>query len=146
MVIRPYDLWWHDLCFYIDQVEKARVRAWVWSDYLWHYPDRFFERMGKSVLQSNWYYLASFDPGIQQVKAYLDLEANGYDQVPTGGNTRELGNFAKTVEFCSRHIASDRLKGFLQTCWQPTVEARRQRHMETIDAVGRARAELIGKG
>ena len=40
--------------------------------------------MPKSVLQSNWYYGAEFSEKIGYVKAYLDLEEYGYDQVPTG--------------------------------------------------------------
>jgi len=143
VVIRQYDLWWHDLDCYVDQVEKAGVRAWIWSDYLWHYPERFFARMRKSVLQSNWYYQASFDPEVTQVKAYLDLEAGGYDQVPTGSNWTEPGNFPGTVGFCSQRIAPDRLKGFLQTSWRPTIGAHRELHMQAIDAVARARAKLL---
>lgn len=142
VVIRQYDLWWHDLDFLVEQVEKRGVRAWIWSDYLWHHPEDFLARMPKSVLQSNWYYGSEFDPEMDRVKAYLDLEAHGYDQVPTGANWREPSNFPKTVSFCHQRIARPRLKGFLQTAWQPTLEACRPRHMEALEVVGRARAQL----
>ncbi|MDI6828271.1 MAG: hypothetical protein QME62_07300 [Armatimonadota bacterium] len=52
-VIRQHDLWWHDFLFFVQQVEKNGVRAWIWSDYVWVHPDRFWEKMPKSVLQSN---------------------------------------------------------------------------------------------
>ena len=55
-VIRQGDLWWRDLLFYIKEVEKRGVRPWMWSDYAWSNSELFFERMPKSVLQSNWYY------------------------------------------------------------------------------------------
>ena len=45
--MRQFDLWWHDLYFYVDEVEKAGSRAWVWSDYVWHHPELFYERMPK---------------------------------------------------------------------------------------------------
>jgi len=159
LVVRQYDLWWHDLYFLVEQVEKGGVRPWIWSDYLWHHPEAFFAKMPKSVLQSNWYYGGVFDPGvfdpeIDYVRAYRDLEAHGYDQLPTGGYDQphrhlpsgggwtKPDNFPKTVEFCRSRIAPARLKGFLQTVWQPTLEARRQFHMEALEAVGRGKALL----
>lgn len=136
VVIRQYDLWWHDLYFLFEQVEKGGSRPWIWSDYLWHHPETFFEKMPKSVLQSNWYYRPKFNKKIRYVKAYLDLEDRGYDQIPTGSNVRVPENFQKTVIYCRRHIASERLLGFLQTSWRPTLEAFRQLHMQAIELVG----------
>jgi len=81
VVVRQFDLWWHDLLFLVEQVEKGGSRAWIWSDYLWHYPEVFWARMPKSVLQSNWYYGESFSTDIGYVKAYLDLEGHGYELV-----------------------------------------------------------------
>jgi len=139
VVIRQFDLWWHDLFFYIREVEKKGARAWVWSDYVWHHPDVFFKNMPKSVLQSNWYYSSEFSPEVGYVKAYLDLEEHGYDQVPTGSNWGTAENFGKTVRFCRERIAPERLAGFLQTVWRPTTEEFRQKHLEAIDQVAQAR-------
>ena len=141
VVVRQYDLWWHDLYFYIDHVEKGNARAWVWSDYLWHHPEDFFKRMPRSVLQSNWYYGTDFGPDIVYAKAYADLEAHGYDQVPTGSNWTVPENLPLTVRHCRQTITPERLKGFLQTVWKPTLEAFRQRHVEAIELVGQAKAE-----
>ncbi|MBN2311180.1 MAG: twin-arginine translocation signal domain-containing protein [Candidatus Hydrogenedentes bacterium] len=144
VVIRQFDLWWHDLNIYIEACEKGGARPWVWSDYLWHHPDMFFENMPKSVLQSNWYYGAEFKPDIDYVKAYHLLEEHGYDQLPTGSNWSNAENFEKTAVYCRNVIPAPRLKGFLQTPWKPTLEACRERHIQAIEQVGRAIAAAKG--
>ena len=88
------------------------------------------------MLQSNWYYNPSFNKKINYVKAYLDLNAHGYDQIPTASTWCAVENFQKTVAYCSKHIAPKSLLGFLQTSWRPTLEACRQQHMQAIKAVG----------
>lgn len=138
-VIRQHDLWWHDFLFYVKEVESRGVRPWIWSDYVWDHPEMFFERMPKSVLQSNWYYGYDFNDEITGSRTYLDLEAHGFDQVPAGSNWTEPRNFEKTVRFCTEHIAPERLKGFLQTVWKPTVARRKFRHLEAAQEVGVAR-------
>jgi hypothetical protein len=138
VVIRQYDLWWHDLNFLLERVQKGGARPWVWSDYVWDHPDLFFQRMPKSVLQSNWYYDSEFNEKVNYVKAYLDLEGHGYDQVPTGSNWSNTANMRGTVVYCRQHIGSERLKGFLQTVWKPTLEACRERHMEALRLAGEA--------
>ena len=140
VVIRQYDLWWHDLGFLVDQVEQKGVRPWVWSDYVWHHPDLFYARMPASVLQSNWYYGKSFSRKIVGARTYRDLESRGYDQIPTGSNWSCPENFGRTVSHARKHIAPERLLGFLQTVWRPTLEDCRERHMEAIALAGRARA------
>ena len=138
VVIRQGDLWWHDLGLLIESVEAAGVRPWVWSDYLWHHPDEFNRRMPRSVLQSNWSYGAEFGPHVPYAMAYLDLEVQGYDQIPTGSNWTDDGNIAETVAFVRRHLTPERLIGFLQTVWQPTLEVCRGRHMRALELAGQA--------
>jgi len=138
VVIRQFDLWWHDLNFLINEVEKNGSRPWIWSDHIWRHTEEFLDKMPKSVLQSNWYYGAAFNKKINRVEAYLDLEEHGYDQIPTGSNWSLPENFPKTVTYCKKHIAPERLLGFLQTVWKPTLEACRHNHVEAIDLVGQA--------
>jgi hypothetical protein len=138
-VMRQHELWWHDFLFLVGEVEKKGARAWIWSDYEWEHPDMFFDKMPKSVLQSNWYYGQTFSPENRYVKAYLDLEEHGYDQIPTGSNWTTPDNFEGTVRFCREHIAHERLIGFLQTVWHPTLEAVRHKHEEAIAQVKRAK-------
>ena len=142
VVIRQHDLWWRDFLYLVEQVEKAGSRAWIWSDYVWEHPDVFKKKMPKSVLQSNWYYGESFSRKLNYVKAYLDLEEHGYDQVPTGSNWSTPTNFEKTAAFARNNIAPERLKGFLQTTWKPTLPQFRERHLQAIEQVARARKKF----
>jgi len=144
VVIRQHDLWWNDFYFFVDEVEKNGIRPWVWSDYAWHNPDIFFKKMPKSVLQSNWYYGSGFDlnnltePSKTYLKLYNDLEAYGYDQVPTGSNHSNPENFGKTVDYCKKVVDPARLYGFMQTPWRPTLAPCLDRHKEAIAQVGDA--------
>jgi hypothetical protein len=138
LLVRQFDLWWHDFNFLVKEVEKDGSRAWIWSDYVWNHPELFYSRMPKSVLQSNWYYGKEFDAKIEYVKPYLDLEATGYDQVPTGSNHSYPENFGLTVDYCTKHIAPQRLLGFLQTPWRPTIPEFRDRLLQAAEQVGQA--------
>ncbi|MBT3346185.1 MAG: Tat pathway signal protein [Gemmatimonadetes bacterium] len=146
-VIRQYELWWEDLAFYFECCERANTRPWVWSDYVWHYPDMFYERMPPSTLQSNWYYEDNFSISERRnrqhhhrVRAYADLDAAGFDQVPTGSNHSNDVNFAATVDHCRRKLNADRLFGFLQAPWRVTLPNHRQHLLNAVDQVGEARA------
>ena len=140
IVVRQNDLWWGDFYFLIGEVEKAGSRPWIWSDYVWHRPEVFYKKMPKSVVQSNWYYGESFnlnqlDKNRQTyVRAYIELNAHGYDQIPTGSNDqnnpKSIGN---TVEFAGKNIDDSRLLGFLQTFWKPTIEEYRNLIVEGIE-------------
>jgi hypothetical protein len=145
VVVRQYDLWWHDFYFFIDQVEQRRVRPWIWSDYLWNHPDEFFKKMPKSVLQSNWHYNWPYEENDKRVQAYVKLHEHGYDQIPTASNIGNPHNFKQTVTFCRKYIASPHLLGFIQTPWKLTVEAHRQHHLAAIEQVGQVIAESTSK-
>ncbi len=140
-VVRQHELWWHDFYFLVDQVEKAGARAWTWSDYFWHHPETASCKMPKSVVQSNWYYGCAFDKRIRRVKSCLALEAQGFDQIPCCSNHRSPENFEKSVAHFSRKIAPQRLLGFVQTIWRPTIEDCRARLTEAIEAMGPAIAK-----
>ncbi len=143
-VVRQNDLWWGDLYFYIGEVEKNGIRPWIWSDYAWHKPEIFFRKMPKSVLQSNWYYDSAFDlntlaePNRTYVKLYNDLEAHGYDQVPTGSNHSVPDNFESTVDYCKKVVDPSRLFGFMTAPWRPTLAPCLDRHKEAIGQVARS--------
>lgn len=142
-VMRQHELWWHDLAFLLEQVERKGVRPWVWSDYAWTHPE-YFERMPRSVLQSNWYYGRTFGRDAEYVRTYHELEAHGYDQVPTASTWSDPDNFELTVAYCREAIAPERLAGFLQTAWHPTLPAHRDAHLAAIERVERAKARWPG--
>lgn len=154
-VVRNGDLWWRDLFFYIDEVEKNGMRTWMWSDYLWHHNELFFQKMPKSVLQSNWYYgdvfenFSAADGPMGQtlvnetyVRAYLELAEKGYDQIPTGSNWGNDVNMEGTVEYLSKDMDSTNLLGFMTAPWFITLEETRAKHFAAVDQLGRARAAL----
>lgn len=154
IVVRQGELWWHDLLFYVSEIEKKGTRAWMWSDYSWNHPDEFVARMPKSIVQSNWYYGDEFDTSrltarhAAYVNAYQLLEAEGYDQIPTGkfydkkshdysiphdeGNEKNLAN---TLRFGMDNIGDERLLGFLTTFWKPTIEKYRPRFMAGAETI-----------
>ena len=140
--VRQHELWWHDLLFLVEQVEGGGSRAWIWSDYVWHHPDTFFAKMPKSVLQSNWYYGAELPADGADAKAFDELESRGYEQVPTGSNWSHPENFERVVAYCKSKIAPERLLGFLQTPWKPTLPACRDRHLQAIEVAGKAIARF----
>ncbi len=142
VVVRQFDLWWHDFYYLLDQVERCGSRAWVWSDYAWHHPEAFYQKMPRSVMQSNWYYGDDFGPDVVEARTYAELEAHGYEQIPTGSNWSSDVNFGRTVSYCHEHVAPERLKGFMQSIWKPTLEACRERHMRAIGQVQQARETL----
>ena len=162
ILVRQKELWWADLYFYFAEAMQRSVRPWVWSDYLWDTPDRpdrpdpqwenhdmFFKMMPKYAVQSNWYHGGNFDPEKNKaVKAYLELAAAGYDQIPTGGNaetSQEEPNdksFEDTVDFCTKHIPDKQLTGFLQSMRLPTIEKFRPGIMRTIELAGAVRGKF----
>lgn len=144
-VLRQHDLWWRDFLFLVEQAEKTGARPWIWSDFVWRHPVEFFARMPKNVLQSNWYYDDVFNASRTYVKAYRSLEEHKYDQIPTGSNWQAASNFEQTVKYCKKHIAPERLMGFLQTVWHPTLEECRGRHEEAIECLRRGKLLFEGK-
>ncbi len=146
VVVRQYDAWWHDFLFLAQEVEKGGARPWIWSDYAWHHPDTFYQKMPKSVVQSNWYYEARFDPADTRAKPFRELDQRGYDQIPTGSNYYNSANFEMLTGECSRSLSKEHLLGFLQTPWKATQEEYRQRHMEAIEQVARAIQAAKGGG
>ena len=152
VVVRQNDLWWDDFFFLVEEVENQGSRAWIWPDYmLWNNPEQFFNKMPKSVVQSNWYYGEDFNlikpdgnPN-KYVKSYIDLKDHGYDQIPTGSfhaeNEQSIGN---TVKFCKNHIEDTHLLGFLQSFWKPTIEEYRDRILNGIELAGNAKKWFKG--
>lgn len=143
-IIRQNDLYWGDLYFLFGEVEKHGVRPWIWQDFVRSCPlDKFAKMMPKSVLMSNWYNRTDFDKPQtnRSVKAYVDLETMGYDQLPGGSNYYEGSEkcFMNNVQFCTEHIAKSRLFGFIQSPWNQTIEASRDHILKGIELVGDAK-------
>ena len=133
---RQNEMWWHDLIWFVKEVEKRGARAWIFSDYGWHH-EGFVDKCPKSVLQSNWYYNEDaqgydiskmkdwFKP---KLRLFADLDKAGFDQVPCPSNwlspkLKESGRKENSdcadevVKYCRANIAPERLKGFMMASW-----------------------------
>ena len=153
VVMRQYDLWWHDVKFLFKQCEDKGVRPWIWGDYVWNHGDEFYKEMPKNVIQSNWYrdpvrgpaksvYGGKIDMDVECVRTYVEVDKAGYDQIPTVSNWETPANISGTMKFCWDHVSHDRLKGFLLTPWRPTLEETRERHMDAIEHFAMGMDEL----
>ena len=136
-VCRQGELWWHDFLWFVKVTEKAGCRPWIWSDYIWNHKDEFLNRMPKSVLQSNWYYGAKFNPAEmgdrgKYVAAYEWLDKAGFEQVPTGSNFSCDTNFAGTVKFCDEKCHKELLKGYMMAPWTRTFAIHEAKSQEAI--------------
>jgi len=80
MIVRQFDLWWLDSSSLWTKWKGRRARLDL-SDYVWDHPELFYQRMPKSVLQSNWY-TERIRRQNQYVKPYVELEQHGYDRFP----------------------------------------------------------------
>ena len=154
--VRQGELWWHDLRFVADQVARHGMRPWMWSDYAWNNSKEYYSRCPKDIIQSNWYYSASFDMDIlranrnrqiiaqevvqmyeiDQVECYMKLDKAGFDQIPCGGNWREDVNLSETVKFCRANIAPERLLGFLVAPWRRIMPPFHDVNLHGVDLMG----------
>lgn len=121
-IIRQFDLWWHDLYYFVDCVEKNNARAWVWSDYIWSHTDEYLAKMPKSVIQSNWYYSNKFDSSDEKYAVRLNsfklLDEHGFDQVPTGSNFSYSDNLELLTKYCKENISGEHLLGMMHSTWE----------------------------
>ncbi|MBQ3049864.1 MAG: hypothetical protein IJC94_07915 [Oscillospiraceae bacterium] len=149
-IIRNETVWWSDFYYLVEQVEKNGSRAWVWSDYYWHYPEIFKKRMPKEVLQSNWYYEPSFsrdDKGNYTipVQTYLDLDAMGYDQIPTASTWDFVRNPQRTCLFCRDNLSEEHLLGYMTAPWQFTCSVMEYLLKADAAALADARRQAYGE-
>lgn len=138
VVRRQGTLYWHDVSFYADEIEKYGGRAWMFGDEAWFHHDEFFRSFQKRILVSNWYYGRSFRVvekpwQTPRIRSYKEFDEHGFDQIPTGTiwypdyllkdkNIRANDvNFPLTVAHCRQVIAPERLKGFLMTHFCKTL-------------------------
>src|SRR5690606_2457931 len=137
--IRQHDLWFSDLQFYADEALKRGSRPWMWSDMMWENEANFVNKVSRDILQSNWYYGLDFEgapelkPGETNFQKPADiaffekLDKAGFDQVPAGLNFATSQNMEHLVRHCLQVVDSQRLVGFMQTTWYPTIAAEQSR-------------------
>ena len=125
-IVRQGDLWWHDLYFLANECEKNGSRAWTWTDYVWRRPEIFFEKMPKSIVQSNYFYrtINNYKESDWQYipqNTYLRLDEKGYDQIacPSTWDTNHCS--LSNCGFFREHLTSDRFLGVVTAPWEATT-------------------------
>jgi hypothetical protein len=131
IVVRNNDLWWNDLYYYVNCIEKHGVRAMMWSDYARHRPEEFIQKCPKSVVQNVWYYFTEYGEDIEEVyririMPYGVFEKAGFDQMPAGSCCYHEECLPMLVDYCTDHISNAHLLGFMQTTWEPLMEKWKQ--------------------
>ena len=148
LVMRQGDLWWHDLNWFVREVEKYGARAWVWSDYIRRHPlEEFCQKMPKTVVQNPWTYVATKEKMATDplIKIYRTLADAGYDVAPCGSNCYGVTeNFAEMSVYCKNTLPAEHFKGMIMAPWIKTIEPYRRLHWEAAelmrDAIQRCKA------
>ena len=149
LVIRQGDLWWHDLYWFADEVQKYGSRPWIWSDFLRknELPE-FVKRMPRTIVQSPWAYAVK-EPSLSQrrIRIFKQLTDSGYDTIPCGSNccgVRE--NFPAMAEWCAKNLDPRYFRGMLMAPWYMTVSPLRRMHWEASDLIAEARRRIGAEG
>jgi hypothetical protein len=141
---RKPNMYWHDLYFFLGQVEKAGSRPWTFFDE--RNPggaEAIYRKFPKSVVLSAWHYgkISQFVRNEYKTRAFHEMSDLRFDQIPSGSNISSVENFDVLVDYCLTHLDPEYLLGFMMAPWQPTLESCRQQHIEAIEQVG----AMIGK-
>jgi hypothetical protein len=142
IVVRNGALWWDDLCRLFDVVNNNGCRSWMWSDVIWSSGKELFgKHVPRDVMQSNWYYYDQFmlnpenEPHYTYLKGFLELEELGYEQIPTASVWSNLDNYPNLVDFCSKYISEDKLKGFMMSTWWGMTPENEKLQLDAVEIV-----------
>ena len=141
MVMRQGELWWHDINWFVREVEKHGARAWVWSDYARRHPmAEFAKKMPRTVVQNPWNYSAKAPFGENKlIQLYSKLTDAGYDVIPCGSNCYAyLDNFPAMADYCVKALPREHFKGMLMAPWIKTIEPYRRLHWQAADHIAEA--------
>ena len=127
-IIRNEDLWYHDLYFYMQCLEKHNTRPWVWADPNRRTKDVYFKRMPKECVQSEGSYerIPPKDENGQYaspggLQGMIDLAKHGYDQIPCASTWACHQNLAQVMHlFETEGMVNEHLLGFLTVPWYST--------------------------
>ena len=154
-VSRQGELWWHDMLFTAQEVEKNGSRPWIWSDKIWLDREEFYRKMPKSVMQCPWHYerfwhfvrdndeirRRDWPEGVAGALAFKELSEGGYDMIPCGSNWARKWNMATMVRFSKKHLKRKLIKGFLMASWMRSYRQKDiDKHREAAECLAEAKA------
>ena len=133
-VMRQGDLWWHDLFYAVNEVERHGARAMIWSDKICGGREEFLKRMSKGVLQMPWYYGKDFseknlkwDASFEKSQKWdiqrnlaasiLELDRAGFDMMPCTSNWESPEAAEAMLSFCKARVDPSHIRGFMTAPW-----------------------------
>ena len=141
-IVRQHELWWHDFYYFVECVEKAGARPWIWADYFWSNPEECIEKMPKSVVMCGWYYWKCTGPRSEAANKMLEgfkkLSDLGFDQVPTASVWAEPDNLEELTAYCADCIDKEHWLGMMQTTWERIDKDWMHVHRTAIESIKNA--------
>ena len=126
--IRRFELFWHDVNFLIDCVNKNGVRPWLWSSYAAYFPDDFRAHASHEPIYSPWIYDRILNPSL--LPDYRIDVLNGFDLlnemnltfVPTVSTCYVPDSAYDVVAYCKNRFDEKNMVGFMSAPWTPVTE------------------------
>ncbi|MBR3221999.1 MAG: hypothetical protein IKF72_07145 [Kiritimatiellae bacterium] len=156
-IMRHGDLWWNDLYYTVNQVERCGARAMMWSDRICCGREEYLKRMSRGVLQVPWYYgdefperRRSWRPELEKkldtwehqhnlAASILELDRVGFDILPCTSNWSHVGGADAMLGFCKENVNPAHLKGYMMAPWARTVAEEKPKVIEGIKVFAAAR-------
>ena len=132
VVLRQYDLWWHDLYFFLDRVQGEGVTAIVYGDRMWGRSEDFIKGMPTTPIIAN-RYDGQLDP--EKLSSYETLAKDTYRQLPAYVGEPNAQNLSMLDEYTKKVIPDDKLLGCILIADAVCVPSRRDEIFAAADAV-----------
>ena len=117
-----------DLNFLCEVCREGGARPWIWVDVQSVQAlgglEKFNENVAKDVLISNWWYSKIHFDGENEnprTKLYRDIDALGYEQVPTSSTYSYPYNSRQTMRYGKDYLKDENIRGYMTAAWQGTV-------------------------
>ena len=162
-IMRHGELWWNDLYYTVNQVERNGARAMMWSDRICCGKDEYLKRMSRGVLQVPWYYGDKFPeqrrkwrPELEKkldtwehqhnlAASIFELDQAGFDILLCTSNWSHIGGADAMLGFCKENVNPDHLKGYLMAPWARTIKEEHPKVVEGIKVFAAARRKYYSE-
>lgn len=150
--VRQGELWWHDLYYLLDVCEKVGTRPWVWADKAWYEPEEFVEKMPKSVLLSNFWYIpfkklpdGTYDR--PEINLFQMFNEHGFDQLPCMSFFNgHVTNAQEMMEVGKEKISPEHLLGYMTAPWHRAEDVAKFQLLDDAYRFGKAKRIVYPEG